>query len=77
MALITGPNKNRNKLLYSSSIVLFSAGERGSEKSYFKLKKREDKLKFQIIKHKLMFIFTTKFLKYNTCLISSGSRNDP
>ena len=28
VALITGPNKNRNKLLYSSSIVLFSAGER-------------------------------------------------
>lgn len=28
VVLTTGPNKNRNKLLYSSSIVLFSAGER-------------------------------------------------
>ena len=32
VALITGPNKNRNKLLYSSSIVLFSAGEMRREK---------------------------------------------
>ena len=45
----------------ASSIVLFSAGERGRD--YFKLKRREDKLKLQIIKRKLMFIITTKFIK--------------
>ena len=35
VALITGPSKNRNKLFYSSSIVLFSVGERGRKKKLF------------------------------------------
>ena len=35
VALITDPNKNRNKLLHSSSIVLFSAGQGGREKTLF------------------------------------------
>ena len=54
IALITGPRKtNWNKKVYSSFIVLFSAGERGREKTcYFNLKRREDELKLQIMKHK-------------------------
>lgn len=35
VTLITGPSKNRNKLFYSSSIVLFSVGERVRKKKFF------------------------------------------
>ena len=65
MALITGPNKIGINYYTPWPVLQFCSvlGKGGGRKDYFELKRREDKLKLQIIKRKLMFIFTTKFIK--------------